>query len=212
MDLDTLELRGGQMSILAWDSARAWSASAPWEKALLAVDENDRNVDPQDPEKRERWEGVIATPARGFPDLGGPAGGTLNKRYESCLSLAQRSPGLYLSEIDGRIHLAGATSGWLDIDADEDGVRDARLEMEDRDQDGFFDTWLWDGDGDGSFESTEEFLDLDQSSSRPVPLDFESVREGERFLESLHGGLSQRERYLADVHRWRSSGKFVPLR
>jgi hypothetical protein len=45
-----------------------------------------------------------------------------------------------------------------------------------------------------------------------VPLDFESVREGERFLESLHGGLSQRERYLADIHRWRSSGKFVPLR
>lgn len=210
-ELDTLDLRGGQITVLGWDAAAAWGVSAPWQKALLAVDENDHNVDPNDPQQRERWEGVIATPAPGFPDLGGPASGTLNKRYEVCRSLMRRSPALYLSEIDGRIHLAGASMGWIEIDADSNGVRDARLEMEDRDEDGFFDTWLWDGDADGDFESIEVFLDIDESSTRAVPLDYESIRDAERAIETMHGGLSQRARYHTDIARWRKSGKFTPV-
>ncbi|MCA9727395.1 MAG: hypothetical protein KC729_06915, partial [Candidatus Eisenbacteria bacterium] len=201
----TLEVRAGRTIDVARRSAvSAWGLGARWRNLLLTFDENDRNVDPRDPEAHERWEGVIAAAVPGFPGIGSPDCGLLDKRYEPVRP--QGPLALYRSEIDGRIHLWGAPLGWIDIDDDGDGVRDARLQMEDRDGNGYFDTWRWDADGDGTFETESSFLGHDEGRARPVPLTFEGLREAERVIAQSRSGLGQAERYREDVRRWRAAG------
>lgn len=206
---DTIEVRGGSMTLLSWSKARAWLREAEFARAVLVADENDRNIAPGDSTAFERWEGVIADSPPGFPSLGGPTCGQLNKRYEYFGTGLRRHLGLYHSEVDGRIHLFGATFGEIIVDHDLDGVADAILRMEDRDDDGYFDTWLWDDDADGTADSV---LDAPGAEVTSIPLDHEAVRIQESEITRRSAGLGQAERYWADVQRWTQEARFTDRR
>jgi hypothetical protein len=204
---DSIPLRGGgRLPFVSWERAREFARNAPWRTALLTFDENDRNIAPRDPEARERWEGVIADAVRGFPTLGSPGCGRFNKRYE--VNAEADTLLLYVSHVDRRIHLFGAEEGWIRIDEDGDGVCDGLLRMEDSNEDGLFDTWLWDEDGDEIFESI--FNDFNALWD-PVPVTLEGIQKTEtRLLDEWRrdsgseGG--QAERFRWDVRRWREKG------
>ncbi len=122
---------------LAWDRARDVVRSLDWARALLVWDENDHNVAERDGGE-ERWEGILNSAYRGFPQEGGPPCGVPNKRFESDADYSGRMK-VYYWPADGRIHLFGAEVGTLRIDYDYDGVYDMRIEYSDTDGDGFFD-------------------------------------------------------------------------
>ena len=85
--METVHLRGGPVApLLSWKNARRFGESADWGKVQLTWVENDNNVDSRpggDP--RERWEGVIASETKDFPQVGGPPVGLFNSRYEADL-------------------------------------------------------------------------------------------------------------------------------
>ncbi|MBU1699515.1 MAG: hypothetical protein KJ970_13590 [Candidatus Eisenbacteria bacterium] len=204
--IDTLMIRGGPLTLTSWSKARDWIVGERWESAVLVVDEVDRNTNPADPEARERWEGIIPEPPPKFPRLGDPNCGRLNKRYEYYWH-AKQNLRLYLSSVDGRLHLFGATIGELIVDRDLDGEADAVLRTEDRDQDGYFDHWLWDNDNDGTFDSTAVYLD---HPTMTVPMDIRAIRAAEREIARSYKGASQADRFAEDVARWSDAAAFVP--
>lgn len=205
--IDTLALPAGPLPVLTWDDAREWAGRQNWGRVVLTADENDRNVDPDDPAARERWEGVIASPPDGFPPVGNPACGTVGKRYEIRNGMPG-PPELYVHPLDGRVHLRHAARGWLEIDGDDDGRADSLLETADRDGDGYVDTWLWDGDGDGSFEHA--YRSPRGIAVEPVALEFATLRAAEAAVAE-RTGLLQGDRYRAEVAAWKRAGRFVPI-
>ncbi|MCA9727727.1 MAG: hypothetical protein KC729_08585 [Candidatus Eisenbacteria bacterium] len=213
--LETLRLRNDlEMPLLAWTSVRELASTATFRRMLLVADEVDRNVDPTDPELHERWEGVIASGVRGFPQVGNPGCGQLGKRYELRPIPHLGAPvdhtgpaALYFSGVDGRIHLFGASQGWIDIDLDDDLTVDARLMMEDDDDDGYFDVWYWFGSSDGS--SAVAYYAPDPLAT-PVPLDWSSISAVETVIRADAGGKGQSDRFWDDVRRWVEAGGFVP--
>lgn len=184
---------------LAPDAARRWGREAAWERILLTWDENDRNHDGRpggDP--HERWEGVIAQGNDRFPQVGGPGCGALNKRYEICIEPGSRL-GLYWSRIDRRIHLRGGSDGWIDVDRDLDGEKDAVFKWRDTDGDGFFDRWEIDADADGRVDKVVAEKNA-AGWATPVPMDYGEVR---RFLEARGAERSAKSKiqYGVPLHR-----------
>jgi len=127
-------------AFLQYDGADLRAPTLPWSSALLVWDEDDRNVDPGDPAAHERWEGIINAPYAGFPQVGGPSCGRINKRYELDADNSGRLR-LYASWVDCRLHLFGAERGEYLIDTDDDGQLDWAVRYSDTDGDGFFDQW-----------------------------------------------------------------------
>jgi hypothetical protein len=115
-----------------------------WKSCRLCWDEIDNNVNPADriEKHHERWEGV-----GGYPMNEG------NKRWETDKDYSGKIK-LYYWKADGRLHLYGAESGTIEVDYDHDTKIDAKITYEDRDGDGYFDHWNWDGDADGVAEYT----------------------------------------------------------
>ena len=205
---DSLPLLGdGWLPLVRWDRAREFTRTARWQRAVLAVDENDRNVAPEDPATGERWEGVIAEGVPGFDAVGGPACGVMNKRYEVDHDLSGRLR-LYISPIDLRLHLLGARQGAMQIDADGDGQRDLLIESDDRDGDGFLEYWTWtltDGRR-GEFAARAE-----EAVAETFPADWSAVSRADaqararwtaRERPDAGGLVTQAERFAADVRRW----------
>jgi hypothetical protein len=153
--MEQIALRGGPTDpLLSWKNARIFGAAAPWEKVLLTWVENDNNIDSRpDGDPHQRWEGVIASGSPQFPQVGGPAVGPNNNRYEADLDNSGKMK-LYFSPVDHRVHLFGADAGWLKVDYDYDGKVDMNLRYSDTDGDGIVDTWEVDADGDGKPDRT----------------------------------------------------------
>lgn len=122
---------------LAWAKARETVRALDWERALLVWDENDHNVAERNGGE-ERWEGILNSAYRGFPQEGGPPCGVANKRFELDADYSGRMQ-VYYWPADGRIHLFGAEVGTLQVDYNHDGVYDMRIEYSDTNCDGFFD-------------------------------------------------------------------------
>ena len=139
-------------SALAWHGAREFAAAAPWAKVLLTWDEMNANTaaDVQrDP--HERWEGIINHKSAHFPQVGGPPCSPLNKRNE--IAFKPEAPlRLYYDPTDHRLHLLGASEGWLHVDFDLDGQIDARTTYRDDNGDGIFDRREVDLDADGQVD------------------------------------------------------------
>ncbi len=137
---DTFTTRAGDKAgpFLGWGRTRETAREMDWSRALLIWDENDHNVAARAPD-HERWEGLINSHYRGFPQEGGPACGTINKRYELDADFSGRMK-LYYWPADARLHLYGAEQGTLLADYDCDGKADLIVEYLDTDGDGCFDT------------------------------------------------------------------------
>ncbi|MFN8547552.1 MAG: hypothetical protein U0527_06160 [Candidatus Eisenbacteria bacterium] len=189
--LDTLLLRepdpscgrgepmANRLVLVGYERARDFAAAARWEKVLFAFDENDRNVDPADSSGHERWEGVIADEVPGFPVVGGPPCGVLEKRYElDRRAYLTENLALYQSPVDRKLHLFGAEWGQVEHDQDGDGRADQRLRTEDTNGDGYFDTWMWDGNGDGQWDASRYFPDSTATQAALM-----SLRSTERLAE-----------------------------
>ena len=137
---DTFTTRAGDEAgpFLSWEKARETVRGSLWQRALLIWDENDHNVAARAPD-HERWEGLLNSRYRGFPQEGGPPCGTINKRYELDADFSGKMR-LYYWPADGRLHLHGAEQGTLLADYDHDGRADLVIEYLDTDADGCFDT------------------------------------------------------------------------
>jgi hypothetical protein len=186
--------------VIAWDKARSLARAARWSKTELTFNENHDNIDPNPGgNPSERWEGVINTASDSFPQVGGPACGLFNKRYEVDSDNSGRFR-LYRSPVDRRWHLFGAETGWIRTDYDYDGRSEMELRSEDTDGDGFFDLWRYDLDGDGKFER-EYRLAGDRAAL--VPFDCDSLRaaymgdlgriveDNQRLIEALKATLRE---------------------
>lgn len=159
-DTQRLTLRGVQTQpILTHAGAAGMGAGIPWTIKMLAWDENDDNVDGDGKaDRNERWEGIIAKGAEGFPQVGGPSCGAFNKRYE--LDPQSTTPiRVYFRPADHRIHLFGAKKSWIDVDANNDDQPDMRYDMTDSNNDGIVDTWAIDVDCDGKADDTWQAAD-----------------------------------------------------
>jgi len=161
----------------AWlrrDKAQEFVQNAQWDRVLLTWDEMNANTEQNvaaDP--NERWEGVIAHGNGHFKQVGGPPCSTMNKRYE--LAIKPASPmKLYYSAVDRRLHLKGASKGWLDIDYDFDGKLDAQYRWFDDDNDGLFDRRELDLDADGQVDSEWRMGGRDV---KEVDVDFRSISD-----------------------------------
>ncbi len=203
-DLAPLSLRNGEtVGVVPADSVRAWTMRTRWKKAVLTWDEGDRNVDPEDPEGHERWEGVIGSAIPGYLQVGGPGSGLFGKRFELD-SDGGGGLGLYVSGRDGKVHLVGAETGWIDWDDNGDGAPDRRLRMEDTDLDGYFDLWAWDRDGDGKDDLVRRFDDPKATLLEAAP---EARLEGLRAAEKKRlGARTQAQVFAAERKAW-DSGK-----
>lgn len=142
---------------LSYQATPEFSRHTTWAKYQLCWDENDLNMDADGvkdgvfTDTQERWEGVICKGTDSFPQIGGPSCGLLNKRYE-VISAATGPFRVHFTQTDQRIHLFGATQGWLDVDYNYDQQPDMRYEYLDTNADGYVDTWRLDTNADGQFE------------------------------------------------------------
>ena len=145
-----------------------------WVRSVLTWDEMNANTEEnvaRDP--HERWEGVIAHGSKEFKQVGGPPCSVNNKRNE--LSVQPVSPmRLYYDEADHRLHLAGASEGWLYVDFDFDGKVDAEYAWVDDDKDGRFDRRRLDLDADGAVDFEWPMQD---GKRREVPLEWKKIKD-----------------------------------
>ncbi len=149
----TLTVRDHVTELVArWDKIRQFGKESKWEKTHLTWDENDLNIAGWAGMRRglyakERWEGLLNHPSGYMKQVGGPSCGPLNKRNEVDTSYIGKM-NFYYSDIDKRFHLYGADVGWIMVDYNNDYQMDMFIWMQDSDNDGFFDTWKYDLDGD----------------------------------------------------------------
>ena len=168
------------------DPAQDFARHANWERVVLTWDELNANTDGDfDRDPNERWEGVIARKSDHFPQIGGPPVSEFNKRNE--VSLKPITPlRLYYDPSDRRLHLRGATEGWIKVDYNLDGQLDATYTYIDDNQDGVWDRRLIDLDADGKPE-----FDWPMHGPRgdDYDLSFESLtRSGERSWRQITAG------------------------
>jgi hypothetical protein len=187
---DSLLLRDGRtLHFVAWDRARDFARWALWRSILLVWDEDDANVAPHSEARdRERWEGVIADPYKGFPGVGGPDCGRINKRYELDRDGSGRL-GVYFSSVDDRIHLRGAEEGEIRIVLPAERPIDRNVAMLDADGDGYFDSWSYSG---GPHDRS---IRLRDEEAQPLRLDLAPLRA---FWRKALGAARDRARQDTD--------------
>ncbi len=172
--LETTKLRG--IATGPWmkrNCALEWANASSWARAVLTWDEMNANCErnaKHDP--FERWEGVIAHSSEHFPQIGGPPCSPLNKRNEVAVSGVENLR-LYFDPTDRRLHLKGATEGWLHVDYDLDGKADATTTYVDDDNDGVFDRRRLDVDADGTPDAEWK---MKGKGARELALDWEALR------------------------------------
>lgn len=138
--------------VVRWKYMREVAKTGKWRKAHLTWDENDNNIadpvlTPSNSVCKERWEGVINHQSEFMTKVGGPSCGIYNKRNEIDQDYSGKMQ-FYYSPVDQRLHLYGAEVGWIKVDYNFDHKIDMFIWMEDKDMDGFFDTWKYDVNGD----------------------------------------------------------------
>ncbi|MEN6627289.1 MAG: DUF4861 family protein [Candidatus Sumerlaeia bacterium] len=157
--------------LLSRETCRTWLKSLTWSDGLFTWVENNNNVGwatgGNYAYHEERWEGVIAHPATGFAQIGGPTCGPYNNRYELITAPAPGPFEYYYNPADRRIHLKKANSVWLETDWDSSWAGDMKYTWTDTNADGYVDRIAFDVDDNGTADDT-----WDISTSQVQALDF----------------------------------------
>ena len=172
--------------IVKWEEMRAVAKAGTWRKIHLTWDENDNNIDPSPIYKNyERWEGVLNAGNEYMPQVGGPPSSQFNKRNEVDLDASGQMK-FYYAPIDQRFHLYGAEVGWIKVDYNYDQVLDMQIRMTDTNNNGYFDIWRYDVDGDGSFERS---VQADIEEGELYSFDYQTLHQA--YMTFDHYGLGQ---------------------
>lgn len=175
--METFSIRGIPTGpILKRSLAREELQQTTWQRVLMTWDENDLNMAWNDPKDTiERWEGIISAastdPGYVMPQIGGPACGPFNKRYE--LVLQPKGPNeFYFNPADHRIHIKNSDRTWIKVDYDYDTKMDMSYFWVDTDKDGIMDMVNIDTNGDGI---TDDSYPIDVSKVKPVAWKFKDI-------------------------------------
>lgn len=170
-----LDMRGIKTDpVFIWSEMRQFAKKQKWGKTLLTWDENDNNIDPRPGSMpNERWEGILNHGSEFMPQVGGPSCGPYNKRNEIDRDRSGEFR-FYYSPVDRRFHLLGAETGWINVDYDYDDIPDMVFLTEDTDQNGLFDTWKYDIDGDNDFE---RIYRVPCDTATIYPFDYKTLHE-----------------------------------
>lgn len=191
--------------VVACDRARGTIEDAEWQSLALTWNEDDLNYAEDDPDQRDRWEGVINRGSAQFLQVGGPPSRRFNKRTEIAPQPGRRMQ-LYFSEIDRRIHLHGAKVGHLRIDYDQDGKMDMQIRYEDTDGDGVFDRWEVDVDGDGTYDRVYVAPD-----ARAIPLDWDYDRLAAFYRDRRRNTIAEYQDAIATIKAVIGRGDDLPV-
>ena len=152
-DTKSFDVRGIPVQpVLGWPDVRKFARQAGWTKAYLAWDE--LNVGSEELIGCETFSRLQELPnhePENFPQVGDSDRKPLNQRVEITQKPAIPLR-LYYDSTDRRLHLLGASSGWINIDANLDGTIDARYSYLDSNDDGVFDRRQADLDADGEID------------------------------------------------------------
>ncbi len=123
--------------------------------------------------KDRRWEGIFWIWERRFMgNTGGPCQ-KWNMRREWCGKLSSKRE-LYVSDVDKRIHLFGASEGWIQIGHFAGAKALGEIRMADTDGNGFFDRWeVWWGDSPVPVRVTT----VRDEKARRIPLDYVQINK-----------------------------------
>jgi hypothetical protein len=123
------------------------------------------------PKKDRRWEGVFWIWERRFMgNTGGPCQ-KWNMRREWC-GKPSSTRELYYSEVDRRIHLFGASEGWIQIGHFAGTTALGEIRMVDTDGNGIFDRWeVWWGDRPVPVRISQ----VRNEKARRIPFDYASL-------------------------------------
>ena len=128
---------------------------------------------PSRPEYDRRWEGVFWTWRRRImPNTGGPVQDwNVRREFRPTASLERQ---LYYSPVDRRIHLKGATEGWLQVGHIEADEILGEIRTFDMDKDGYFDRWeYYDRDSAAPYR-VSTVVDV---ANRDLDLDWNAIRK-----------------------------------
>lgn len=144
--------------VLKRDAAKDYLASITWARLLFTWDEIDLNVAWKNVNDTiPRWEGIIAEGYKDgdlfMPQVGGPACGPFNKRYELVLH-PEKPNEYYYNPAEQKIRVKYSDLAWIDVDFDGDRERDMYYKGIDTDNDGIVDKIELDIDGDGKPDDT----------------------------------------------------------
>ena len=192
----TLNLRGIETGpVITWEHVRRIAKEGDWAKIHLTWDENDNNIDPvEGRQHNERWEGIISFGNEYIRQVGGPSCGPYNKRNEVDTD-GSGDFRFYYSTVDRRLHLYGAEVGWIRADYDYDDQMDMEITMKDGDGNGFFDTWKYDVDADGTFDRVFYLVD---DTCTLYPFEYQTLHEV--YVPSLEKSVKDNQQ-LIDVLR-----------
>lgn len=165
-------------SVLKRDAAKDYLSPIIWSRVLFTWDEIDLNVAWKNVNDTiPRWEGIIAEGYKDedvfMPQVGGPACGPFNKRYELVLH-PEKPNAYYYNPAEQKIRIKYSDLAWIDVDFDGDRKRDMYYKGIDADNDGIVDTIELDVDGDGK---TDDSWRVDISGVKDIQWEFFSMNE-----------------------------------
>jgi hypothetical protein len=164
--------------ILKRSVAKEYLSSITWARVLFTWDEIDLNVAWINVNDTiPRWEGIIAEGYKSddifMPQVGGPACGPFNKRYE--LALDPKNPNeYYYNPAEQKIRMKYSDLAWIDVDFDGDRKRDMYYKGVDTDEDGIIDKIELDIDGDGVIDDS---WTVDISEVKEIQWEFFNMNE-----------------------------------
>ncbi|MEA4917083.1 hypothetical protein [Proteiniphilum sp.] len=164
--------------VLKRSTAKDYLAPITWSRVLFTWDEIDLNVAWKNiNDTIPRWEGIIAEGYKDdnvfMPQVGGPACGPFNKRYELILH-PDKPNEYYYNPAEQKIRIKYSDLAWIDVDFDGDRKRDMYYKGIDTDNDGIVDTIELDADGDGK---TDDSWSLDISGVHDIQWEFFSMNQ-----------------------------------
>ena len=164
--------------VLKRSAAKDYLAPITWSRVLFTWDEIDLNVAWKNiNDTIPRWEGIIAEGYKDdnvfMPQVGGPACGPFNKRYELILH-PDKPNEYYYNPAEQKIRIKYSDLAWIDVDFDGDRKRDMYYKGIDTDNDGIVDTIELDADGDGK---AEDSWPIDVSRIHDTRWDFFSINQ-----------------------------------